>query len=958
MALTAWREAAIPQREVYEGRYAQARFAADLGKVLAGEADSEYQDGAEFYSRTYLTDGMRRLLIDVVERVAGTGGEPLVQLKTAFGGGKTHSLLAIFHLLTGPGAAGWRGVPELLAEAGLAEVPRVRVAVIVGTDLDATVRRPDAAGNGVEVATLWGELAAQLGGRDGYAMVEAADRSGKAPGANTLAELFDRFGPAVVLVDELVAYVRNLHGETEVPGGSFGSNLTFVQALTDAAAKSRDSCVLAAIPESRIEVGTAAGQEALERIEHLFARKEAVWQPVREEESFEVVRRRLFSDRIDDKARDATCRAFAKMYADGTDFPADAREGTYLDRLRSAYPIHPEVFDRLYRDWSTIEEFQRTRGVLRLMAAVIHGLWSSNDRSPLILPGTIPLGKTRVRNELTKYVGDVWNAVVDSDVDGDASAPARLDRLVDRFGQVQAAERLTRTIFLATAPQAKAGGARGVEDVRVRLGAMLPGESMSTFNDALAQLQKNLVYLYHGNGRYWFDTHPNLVRTASDRASRFDRDNDVLPAIVGRLKELTKKLGDFHAAHVAPASVDVPDEDRVRLVILPPTAVHSRRKDAGETLAIKAAAEILDRRGLGPRLLKNMLVFVAPDAEYEESLEADTRRHLAWKSIVEDEAVLNLGRAELKQATATRDQADAAVAARLRETYSWLIAPRQAPDGPIELVPRPLPAGEDGPAVRASTVLTSTEELFSRWSPQGLKMELDRVLWIDRPGLAIRHVNLKKLWTDLCSYPYLPRLRDRTVLEETIREAVRSRDYLGYATSVKGDGTYAGLVFGAPTSAIYFDEDAVIVKPEAATAQLDLEAPEVIPPGTDHAAGGAAISEPGQLRWGSGAAVRAVPGARGSGGAAAGATIGGAGQPAPLTRFHGTVDVDPVRARMVLTDVVDEVLVHLAAYPDAMVRVSLDIEATSARGFDSKTVLTLSENAKSLKFRSHGFEEE
>jgi hypothetical protein len=325
---------------------------------------------------------------------------------------------------------------------------------------------------------------------------------------------------------------------------------------------------------------------------------------------------------------------------------------------------------------------------------------------------------------------------------------------------------------------------------------------------------------------------------------------------------------------------------------------------------------------------------------------------------VEDEAVLNLGRAELKQATATRDQADAAVAARLRETYSWLIAPRQAPDGPIELVPRPLPAGEDGPAVRASTVLTSTEELFSRWSPQGLKMELDRVLWIDRPGLAIRHVNLKKLWTDLCSYPYLPRLRDRTVLEETIREAVRSRDYLGYATSVKGDGTYAGLVFGAPTSAIYFDEDAVIVKPEAATAQLDLEAPEVIPPGTDHAAGGAAISEPGQLRWGSGAAVRAVPGARGSGGAAAGATIGGAGQPAPLTRFHGTVDVDPVRARMVLTDVVDEVLVHLAAYPDAMVRVSLDIEATSARGFDSKTVLTLSENAKSLKFRSHGFEEE
>lgn len=946
MALTPWREAAIPQREVFEGRYEQARFAADLGKVLAGTAESEYQDGADFYARTYLTDGMRRLLIDVVRRVAGTGGEPLVQLKTAFGGGKTHSLLAIYHLLTGDDPSTWRGVPELLAEAELREVPRARVVVLVGTDLDATVRRPDAAGNGVEVATLWGELAAQLGGHEAYALVEAADRAGKAPGANTLAELFDRFGPAVVLVDELVAYVRNLHGDAVVPGGSFGSNLTFVQALTDAAAKSTRICVLASIPESRIEVGTAAGQEALERIEHLFARKEAVWEPVREEEAFEVVRRRLFSDRIDDRARDATCRAFAKMYSDGSDFPVDAREGTYLDRLRSAYPLHPEVFDRLYRDWSTIEEFQRTRGVLRLMAAVVHGLWTSNDRSPLILPGTIPLGRTRVRNELTKYIGDVWNAVVDSDVDGDSSAPARLDRQVDRFGQVQAAERLTRTIFMATAPQAKAGGARGIEDVRIRLGAMLPGESVSTFNDALAQLQKGLVYLYHGNGRYWFDTHPNLVRTASDRASRLDRDNDVLPHLAGRLRELAKKPGAFHAVHVAPASVDVPDDDRVRLVILPPTAVHARRKDAGETPALRATAEILDGRGPGPRLLKNMLVFVAPDAEYEESLETDARRYLAWQSIVDDEAVLNLGRAELKQAIGARDQADAAVTARLNETYSWLIAPRQPKDGPIELTARPLPPGADGPAVRASAALQATEELLTRWSPQGLTIELERLLWADRPGLTVRHINLRKLWTDLCSYPYLPRLRDRTVLEETIREAVRSRDYLGYATAVKADGSYAGLVFGGPASGIYFDDDAVIVKPGVAQEQAD-SAPMSIPTGGEHAGGDSGVADGGQPTWGAGP----------RGGQGGGATGAGAGHVA-LTRFHGTVDVDPVRARKVLTDVVDEVLVHLAAHPDAQVRVSLDIEATSAKGFDPKTVLTLSENAKALKFRSHGFEEE
>ncbi len=950
MALTPWREAAIPQREVYEGRYQQAQFAADLGKVLAGTAEPEYQDGADFFARTYLTDGMRRLLIDVVERVAGTGGEPLVQLKTAFGGGKTHSLLAIFHLFAESGAAAWRGVPELLAEAGVGTVPHARVAVLVGTDLDATRRRPDAAGRGIEVATLWGELAAQLGGAEGYALVEAAARAGKAPGANTLAELFDRFGPAVVLVDELVAYVRNLHGDASVPGGSFGSNLTFVQALTDAAAKSKYSCVLASIPESRIEVGTATGQEALERIEHLFGRKEAVWQPVREEESFEVVRRRLFSDRIDDQARDKTCRAFARMYADGSDFPADAREGAYVERLRSAYPIHPEIFDRLYRDWSTIEEFQRTRGVLRLMAAVIHGLWATNDRSPLILPGTVPLGQTRVRNELTKYIGDAWNGVVDSDVDGDNSAPARLDRANGRFGQVHAAERLTRTVFLATAPQAKAGGARGVEDVRVRLGAILPGESVSTFNDALAQLQKSLVYLYAGNGRYWFDTHPNLLRTATDRAARLDRDEHILPHLAERLGKLAKVTGTFAGVHIAPDHADVPDEDRCRLVFLAPTATHVRRKDAAASKAIATAREILEQRGSGARMRKNMLVFVAPDAEYEEGLEAEVRNYLAWRSIVADEAVLNLGRAELRQATEQRDQADGTVSARLRQTYGWLIAPSQAADGPIELVPRQLPSGDDAPAVRASGALEQSGELIPRWSPQGLKIELDRLLWKDRADAAVRHISLRKLWEDLCAYPYLPRLRDRSVLEETIREGVRSRDYFGYATSVRDDGTYAGLAFGSPVSGIYFDADAVLVKPEVARAQLEAEA-RATDPLVEHGQGGVRIGETGTLEWdtseasaGSAAAV------------ALGAATSDAGQ--ALHRFHGTLDVDPVRARKTLGDVVDEVLVHLAAHPDAEVNVRLDIEATSSRGFDEHTVRTLSENAKVLKFRSHGFEEE
>jgi hypothetical protein len=428
----------------------------------------------------------------------------------------------------------------------------------------------------------------------------------------------------------------------------------------------------------------------------------------------------------------------------------------------------------------------------------------------------------------------------------------------------------------------------------------------------------------------------------------------VLPHLSERLRTLARQTGSFASVHVAPDSADIPDEDRARLVILPPTAVHTRRAEGARSAAVTTAADLLERRGTSARLRKNMLVFVAPDAEYEEGLEAEVRRYIAWKSIVEDEALLDLGRAELRQATETRDQADATVIARLRQTYAWLIAPTQTPDGSIELPPKQLPGGDEPPAVRASRSLESSEDLITRWSPRGLRIELDRLLWVDRPGLTVRHVSLKKLWEDLCNYPYLPRLRDRSVLEEAIREGLRSRDYFGYATSVRADGSYAGMTFGAPASGVYFDDDAVLVKPDAAQAQLDAETS--VPTGTgDHGASGEAVGEGGGTPgWSSGS----TPTGGGVTSRAGGATTPhGTGSPA-LTRFHATLDVDPLRARKVLNDVVDEVLVHLAAHPDAAVRIRLDIEATSVKGFDETIVMTLSENAKVLKFGSHGFEEE
>ncbi len=203
----------------------------------------------------------------------------MIQLKTAFGGGKTHTMLALFHVLkAGAAAADLPGMEPVLAEAGVdpAALPPAKVAVLVGTDLDPSRARADAAGNGVVVRTLWGEMAAQLGGAAAYEIVKPADLAGVAPGAATLVDLFTTFGPVVVLIDEFVAYARNIYTKDNLPAGTFDSNTTFIQSLTEAAKRSRNALVIASIPESDKEMGGEAGREAQARLEQIFGRVETV----------------------------------------------------------------------------------------------------------------------------------------------------------------------------------------------------------------------------------------------------------------------------------------------------------------------------------------------------------------------------------------------------------------------------------------------------------------------------------------------------------------------------------------------------------------------------------------------------------------------------------------------------------------------------------------------------------
>src|SRR5262245_12357853 len=496
-SLKPWRDVVTPHVDVASGRYQQAEFAADLWQVHLGQGSPEYRNPKEFFRRTYLTESLKRLLTGAVRRVSGEGGDPVVQLQTNFGGGKTHSMLALYHLFSETPIADLAGA-AVLSEAGARSLPKVTRVVLVGNKM--SPGNPATRSDGTVVRTLWGELAWQLGGKKAFARIAKDDEKATSPG-DRLRELFVEYGPCLILIDEWVAYARQLHDQSDLSAGSFETMFTFAQALTESAKLANNCLLVVSLPASDtggsphtqaedVEVGGVRGREALDRLRNVIGRVESSWRPATAEEGFEIVRRRLFEPIPGDqfKNRDLTARAFSELYhVQAAEFPPECRSADYEKRMQAAFPIHPEVFDRLYSDWSTLVKFQRTRGVLRLMAAVIHSLWEKGDRNPLIQPATIPIDDPRVQFELTRYLSDHWVPILEKDVDGPNSLPLRIDGEVPNLGKFAASRRVARTIYLGSAPTAGAAH-RGLEDRRVTLGCVMPGESPAVFGDALRRL--------------------------------------------------------------------------------------------------------------------------------------------------------------------------------------------------------------------------------------------------------------------------------------------------------------------------------------------------------------------------------------------------------------------------------------------------------------------------------------
>jgi predicted AAA+ superfamily ATPase len=282
------------------------------------------------------------------------------------------------------------------------------------------------------------------------------------------------------------------------------------------------------------------------------------------------------------------------------------------------------------------------------MAAVIHSLWEKGDRNPLILPSNIPIDDPRVQFELTRYLSDNWTPVIEKDVDGPNSLPLRLDGDIPNLGKFAACRRVARAIYLGSAPTTTASN-RGLEDRRIKLGCVMPGESATIFGDALRRLGSAATYLYQEGARYWYSTQPTVTKLAEDRAEQLRADPDsVVQELDRRIRADIRKQGDFSRVHPFPQTgQDVPDDLDARLVVLRIEYPHARETDSA---AIWAAKTILETRGNAPRLYRNTLIFLAIDKTRLQDIDEAVRRYLAWESILGEKDSLDLSPYQVKQA--------------------------------------------------------------------------------------------------------------------------------------------------------------------------------------------------------------------------------------------------------------------------------------------------------------------
>jgi len=601
MALPNWWQVTTPHKDIKEGKLSEAIFAADLGDVLQGKAPLEYKDVSIFFQKTYLTQGIKNLLENVLTRLSKGKGDPVIQLQTPFGGGKTHSLLALYHAIKNR-----EKVKHFEIISKLPNPKNVKVVVFVGTQADP-----------IKGKTLWGEIAHQLGV---YDKVKEHDVKRRSPGKEILNKILGD-EPVLILIDELVEYI--------VKAKDFADQISaFSQELTEAVKLKDNCCLICTLPSSAPYGET--GERALNELQRIFGRIEAVYTPVEGVEIYEIIRKRLFDDIGDEKTRQQVAQSYFNLYQKlGTDVPSEVKEVEYRERIEHAYPFHPELIDVLYERWGSFSTFQRTRGVLRLLANVVAELYDRKVSSPLIQSSLINLGNQVVKREFIKHIGNEYDSVVAADIAGKNARAPRIDKEIgSEYSTYNIASGIATSVFLYSF-----SGAEKKETTlpKIRVSLLREGIPHTIVGDAINKLEEQLWYFHSEKNQYAFRNQPNLNRVIVDKEETISDSK-----IRNTLEEYIQKIaGRSFEIYLWPGtSSDIPDNKNFKLAILSPD--HPSNTDKGKNFA----SELFEKSGSGFRVYKNTLFILAMDENQYLALFKSFKRFLALLEIHNDKNLI------------------------------------------------------------------------------------------------------------------------------------------------------------------------------------------------------------------------------------------------------------------------------------------------------------------------------
>jgi hypothetical protein len=763
-----WRQVAIPHRDIREGKFDESVFAAGLGDVVADRGPVEYRDPETFFKKTYPTLGLLKLLGTALSRLAMTGkGEAVIQLQTPFGGGKTHSLLALYHLFSHPNRIKHLdAVKAALQESGVKALPDVRVVTFDGSTPDT-----------LKSKTPWGEIAQQVGRFD---LLKEHDQKRRAPGKDLLIEVLSG-KPTLIMMDEITEYA--------VKARDFNDQvMAFFQELTRGVPL-LPCCVLVATLPSSAPYGEE-GERALHQLQTIFGSVETIYTPVEGEEMYEVVRRRLFDDIGDPQEARRVADEHWQLYRRlGEDSPSEARETTYREKIRKAYPFHPELIDMLFERWSTYSTFQRTRGALRLLAEVIGDLYKREHPAPLILPSHINLGNTHIRREFIKHIGNEFEGVIAADIADSNAKAQKIDReMGSEYTRFGVASGLATSIFFYSF---SAGEKKGAGSPRLRLAFLRDEIPPAVVGDALRRLEEELWYLHAENGLYHFTSQANLNRVILEREEAV-KEEDIEAELRARLDRLAGS--ELRVTLYPAASGDVPDSRELKLAVL--TSAYPGRTAA----TTKFVEELLGHCGTPFRTYRNTLLVLTPDANEFAGLRQKVKRALALRTIREDKGLMKNLSEENKQALESKwKDAEGGLPFGLLAAYRHLA--RASAEG-LEWFDLGLPTvGEKGSlSRRVRDYLKGQDILLEKLKPDHVPKKTMRDQESEKP--------LGEIYEAFLKFPHLPILESEDVLKDAVQEGVRNGVF----------GLRAGgrLLFEESVAFPAMDSEAVLVRKEVA----------------------------------------------------------------------------------------------------------------------------------------------